>query len=195
MLVPTVNGVVVLLPSHADDDLCTPTRHYHCDTRFGSRQVNVAEGEVVWVDLEPIASGEYTIPDDFLWLIILRQGYGKRDVCGVCPHRGIRLEGRTRCPAHGLPPGVVAEDVTIELRAYGPFGVVIGGVRLVDCVLNTCSMGIVIDVQGKVGAIYTGLELWGTWPGAAGGGIRLQHIGKLVSRGDTIKLNYSVKGD
>lgn len=178
--VPTVRGVPVLLPGHRDTDLCERRLHYHIDRRYSNLSGAVLDGPIVYKDMVKLRELEYDGPDT-MWLIILKQGYGTRSKCHVCPHRGLELNGNGRCPGHGLPQQIVAEDVTIDLMSVDRS---LGSIRLIDCVLNGCVLCCKIDVKANGQATHVEAH-----------GIRLHEAGMWVSVGDVIELRFKANGD
>lgn len=186
MLVPTVNGTVVLLPGHTDEELKVDEFHYHVDRRFHGVDslVVVRGGEVIWLDKEssrPEPCYDTGIDTDFLWLYLLRSGavVGDGVVRSVCPHKGALLaEGCQRCPFHGLPnPIPNAADVTVTVRDSDSR--VLGSVRLDEASFPTIQ--IPVTSEGVMNRIEAH-------------GLKIKSMVGRVLVGDLIKLTMNVNG-
>lgn len=104
MLLPTVKGRPVLLPSHDDRELGQPVKHYHVDPRFakGNKPIIFADNgeEVVYQDFdlhEPKV--EFGVG---LYLQLLYFYEGKQLYKGKCPHKGVEVFYKGQCQGHGL---------------------------------------------------------------------------------------------
>lgn len=107
MLLPTINGRPVLLPSHNDVELDQPIIHYHVDPRYhtGEDAVIVADKgeEIVYMEF----SDDEAEPKEmnfgiaiYLQLLAIYEG---RKLCGTrCPHRGVEVFHHGQCMGHGL---------------------------------------------------------------------------------------------
>jgi len=152
MLVPTINGIAVLMPCHDDIELGQPIRHYHVDPRFTKLydQQIIREGPLEYLDLEP-EFDMFVETTNCNWLSLLWQRVVKGKGDGIhCPHKGYKLEGCAICPLHGLPnpiPNVEDLVVTAEDRD----GRVLGSVKVVDCTWPTLHVNIAKD--GTVEAV------------------------------------------
>lgn len=108
MLLPTINGQPVLLPSHNDVELDQPLAHYHLDPRFveGNKPIIIPANEndkVVYMEFPDVQIEPKEIEFGISFYLQLLQIYEGRKLCGTrCPHRGIEVFHNGQCMGHGL---------------------------------------------------------------------------------------------
>jgi len=111
MLVPTIDGVPVLLPKHSHPAFGDPGYHYHvdyryCDGPFVQSRVIFSDKEPVLMDL-PQKRAAYQIDlASFRLPMFLARHHKKLTACGACPHKGLPVYpvsgGISQCVGHGL---------------------------------------------------------------------------------------------
>ena len=121
-LVPTIDGIPVLLPAHCDT-FDKPGRHFHVDFRYLDEPPR--QDRTIFTDAEPVyrrlpkLRDTYRIDMRALNLpVLMAQRYaGRRAVCGKCPHQGLPVM-RGQCVGHGLmfePDGEVTQDFLLHV--------------------------------------------------------------------------------
>ena len=118
-LVPTVQGIPVLMPIHRHDEFGRPGLHWHVDYRYLAGEPSQSrvvwpetddpDGEVKYVRMARIRetyTAEMQIPHIQAYLSG-RFGGVSVGADGVCPHKGLPMmpvgpSGHRRCVGHGL---------------------------------------------------------------------------------------------
>lgn len=105
MLVPTIDGVPVLLPPHEHPEFGDPGLHYHVDYRFTDLEIRQnrvihSTAEPALVDL-PQVREVYTVTTANPKLLTFLAGRHTHANCGRCPHKGFPIMDGV-CPGHGL---------------------------------------------------------------------------------------------
>jgi hypothetical protein len=119
MLVPVLEGRVVLLPAHEHPEFGDPGKHYHIDFDYDTGVPR--QDEVIFSDKTPTYKNRPKIRSNCAptlnsvklqrWL---RDKYkGQSVTCGKCPHKGLPVRDGI-CTGHGLSfdeNGVVEDDL------------------------------------------------------------------------------------
>jgi hypothetical protein len=109
-MVPTVNGLPVLLPAHEHSKFGDPGIHYHIDYRYKEgppKQSNVifSDEDIIYKDLPQIRE-TYQVEMEALDVLIWLSGEHEKLICGRCPHKGLPVHpignGLHQCTGHGL---------------------------------------------------------------------------------------------
>lgn len=172
MILPTVEGRPVLLPSHTDKELGQPVKHYHVDPRFHKgREVLIFEDigqEVIWTEY-PDKTNTPTIEFGIGMYLQLLSIYEGKYLNGTkCPHKEIEVFHEGQCQGHGLRfdahGQVVGRIADCFLRIQGTSSVSVRGnfqvVAITDQIVQAKAVELVYEGQvlawsriGPVGAI------------------------------------------
>lgn len=123
VMVPTIDGVPVLLPAHEHPEFGTPGMHYHVDFNYCTdepRQDRVIHSneKPVMVSFQIHRNGYLIVSANIKLVLWLANKY-KNCVAknGVCPHKGLPIYGGI-CTGHGMAfdkDGVVAQHYYLRV--------------------------------------------------------------------------------